>query len=186
MDVGCGFRGSRSAYFWWRFRLLSRAASDRLLLLDRAPTGRIFISVKSRDNRWPFHGFQLTPWHKRRQGQRNDKDWDRNGKRRGKQAEAKSQARRQVRTGRGTERRDMAHRQAEWQTLINTSLWLLFTWVRACFRCYCISPANTAGDVCSRNITGEIWTRAEICRHFLQYQSTLNIITVVVTLWAWL
>lgn len=78
------------------------------------------------------------------------------------------------------------HRQAEWQTLINTSLWLLFTWARACFRCYCISPANTAGDVCCRNITDEIWTRAEICRHFLQYQSTLNIITVVVTLWAWL
>lgn len=87
---------------------------------------------------------------------------------------------------RGTEGRDTADRQAEWQTLINTSLWLLFTWVPACFRCYCISPANTAGDVCSRNITGEIWTRAEICRHFLQYQSALNIITVVVILWAWL
>lgn len=50
-------------YFFWSFAFLlfSLATSDRLFLLDRAPTGRIFISVKSRDVRWPFHGSQFTP-----------------------------------------------------------------------------------------------------------------------------
>lgn len=42
--------------------LFSLATNDLLFLLDSAPRGRIFISVKSRDVRWPFHGFQFTPW----------------------------------------------------------------------------------------------------------------------------
>jgi len=51
-------------YFFRRFVvvLFSLAVNDRLFLLDEAPTGRIFISVKSRDTRWPFHASQFTPW----------------------------------------------------------------------------------------------------------------------------
>lgn len=41
--------------------LFSLAINDRLFLLDMAPIGLIFISVKSRDTRWPFHGSQFTP-----------------------------------------------------------------------------------------------------------------------------
>lgn len=51
--------------------------------------------------------------------------------------------------------------QAEWQTLINTSLWLHFMWLQTCFDCYCISPTDIAGDICSGNIMDEISTRAE-------------------------
>lgn len=53
-------------------------------------------------------------------------------------------------------------RQVEWQTLINTSFWLHFMWVQTCFDCYCISPTNIAGDICSSKIMDEISTRAEI------------------------
>lgn len=47
-------------------------------------------------------------------------------------------------------------RQAEWQTLINSSLWLYFTWGQACFHCYCFLPTHIVGDICSHSIMDEI------------------------------
>lgn len=74
---------------WWRLvgskwealshfaaLLFFLSASDRLLLPDRAPTARIFISVKSRDTRWPFHGFQFTPW--RQESRLGERERERN------------------------------------------------------------------------------------------------------------
>lgn len=135
--------------------LFSLAINDRLFLLDEAPTGRIFISVKSRDNRWPFHGFQFTPWQR-------DIDWNVK-ERQEKKGRSKLVGERWETHREACHRRLLWHdRQAEWQTLINTSLWLHFTWVQTCFHCYCISPTNIAGDICSHNIMDEISTRAEI------------------------
>lgn len=59
--------GSRTFHIFYLFLmtvllLFSLPINDRLFRLDKAPKGRIFISVKSRDMRWPFQGSQLTPW----------------------------------------------------------------------------------------------------------------------------
>lgn len=66
------------------------------------------------------------------------------------------------REGQG-ENREVCHRrlfwhdrQAEWQTLINSSLWLHFTWEQTCFYCYCFLPTNIGGDICSHSIMDEI------------------------------
>lgn len=45
------------------------------------------------------------------------------------------------------ERDRRREREAQWQTLINTSRWLHFMWVQTCFDCYCILPTNIARDI---------------------------------------
>lgn len=147
------------SYFFWRFAFLflSLGSSDLLFLLDTTPTGLIFISVKSRDVRWPFHGSQFTPWQQ------------------------ESRLREE----------EIRKRQAMWQRgrMTNTNKYQPLASFHVSTNLFWLL-LHFADKHCRRHPQLQYYgwnlnKSGEIPRHFLRYQSPLDIITVVATLSAW-